>query len=196
MKTLRLTIWGGAAVFAALLVILLWQAQSNQKIAALDIGVPFSLDSSNGGVITSDSLKGKPYAVFFGFTHCPVVCPTTLYEMNSTLEKLGSKGRDLRFFFVSVDPERDTREFLADYLSNFDSRIEGLIPKLAELPALAKGFRAFYEKVPISDGSYTMNHTATIFLFDATGAFSGTIAFDEAPELRVAKLKQLLSADR
>ena len=196
MKTIRLAIWGVAAVFAALLAFLLWQAQSSQKFAALDIGMPFSLASSKGGVVTSESLKGKPYAMFFGFTHCPVICPTTLYEMNSALTTLGDEAKDLRMFFVTVDPERDTADFLATYVGNFDPRIEGLIPKIEELPALAKAFRVFYEKVPNSDGSYTMNHTATIFLFDAAGAFAGTIAFDEDPTLRLEKLRRLVKAAR
>ena len=196
MKTLRLAIWGVAAVFAALLAFLLWQAQSGQKFAVLDIGMPFSLASSKGGVVTSESLKGKPYAMFFGFTHCPVICPTTLYEMNNALTTLGEEAKDLRMFFVTVDPERDTADFLATYLGNFDPRIEGLIPKIEELPALAKAYRVFYEKVPNSDGSYTMNHTATIFLFDAKGQFSGTIAYDENPKMRVEKLRRLITASR
>lgn len=192
MKTLRLAIWGVVAVFAALLAFLLWQAQSGQRIGVLDIGAPFALASSKGGVVTSESLKGKPYAMFFGFTHCPVICPTSLADMNAALTELGDEGKDLRIFFVTVDPERDTVDFLSTYVGNFDPRIEGLIPKLEELPALAKAFRVFYEKVPTSDGSYTMNHTATTFLFDRAGTFAGTIAYEEDPKLRLAKLRRIV----
>lgn len=196
MKALRLAIWGVVAAFAALLSFLLWQAQSGHKIAALDIGGPFALASSKGGVVTSESLKGKPYVMFFGFTHCPVICPTSLADMNAALTELGDDGKEFRIFFVTVDPERDTVDFLATYVGNFDQRIEGLIPKPEELPALAKAFRVFYEKVPTSDGSYTMNHTATTFLFDGNGQFAGTIAFEEDPKLRVAKLRRLVAVAR
>ena len=105
---------------------------------------------------------------------------------------LGDDAKDFRLFFVTVDPERDTREFVADYLSNFDPRMEGLIPTVAELPALAKAFRVFYQKVPTSDGSYTMDHTATVFLFNRDGNFAGTLAFDEDPKTRATKLQRLV----
>jgi protein SCO1/2 len=191
MRSLRITLWGVVAVFAALLAYLYWNGQTANKTAGLDIGMPFTLASSKGGTVSSDSLKGTPYAMFFGFTHCPVICPTTLYEMDAAFKALGDDGKDLRMFFVSVDPERDTQAFLANYIANFDPRIEGLIPTTEELPALAKAFRVFYRKVPSSDGSYTMDHTATVFLFDRNGEFAGTLAFDEDPKMRVAKLKRL-----
>lgn len=191
MKTLRLTLWGAAAVLAALLAYYAWLPQGGQRLAALDIGSPFTLASSKGGTVTSESLKGTPYAMFFGFTHCPVVCPTTLYEMDTALKALGNDGKDIRMFFVTVDPEQDTQAFMADYVANFDPRIEGLIPTIAELPALAKAYRVFYQKVPTSDGGYTMDHTATVFLFDREGKFAGTIAFDEDPKTRVEKLRKL-----
>ena len=177
---------------AALSAFLWWQMQPVRNTGTLDIGAPFTLASSKGGTVSSESLKGTPYAMFFGFTHCPMVCPTTLTEMQAAFAALGDVGKDLRMFFVSVDPERDTAQYLADYLTNFDPRIEGLVPTVAELPGIAKAFRVFYQKVPTSDGSYTMDHTATVFLFDRAGKFAGTIAFDEDPKLRVAKLKRLV----
>jgi protein SCO1 len=192
MKKLNIMLWGAVAVFAALLSYFVWQSQSGgSKLAALDIGAPFTLASSKGGTLSSDSLKGTPYAMFFGFTHCPVICPTTLYEMDTAFKALGDDGKELRMFFVSVDPEQDTQAFMANYIANFDPRIEGLIPTLEQLPGLAKSFRVFYEKVPTSDGGYTMNHTATIFLFNREGKFAGTIAFDEDPKIRVEKLRRL-----
>lgn len=191
MKGLRFALWGAVAVFAALLGYFTWQQQSSPSTGALDIGMPFTLASSKGGTLSSESLKGTPYAMFFGFTHCPVICPTTLYELDTALKALGDDGKDFRMFFVSVDPEQDTQAFMADYIANFDGRIEGLIPTPEQLPGLAKAYRVFYEKVPTSDGGYTMNHTATVFLFDRTGAFAGTIAFDEDPKMRVEKLRRL-----
>jgi protein SCO1/2 len=159
---------------------------------AVEIGGPFTLASSRGGTVLSADLAGKPYAVFFGFTHCPEVCPTTLYELSGSLEKLGNAASGMRVFFITVDPERDTVESLRDYLASFDPRIEGLVPTLADLPRLASDFRVYYTKSPTSDGSYTMDHTASIFLFDAAGRFSGTLAYGEATVLREAKLRRLL----
>lgn len=165
-----------------------------RPILMADIGGPFVLASSKGGTLDSASLAGHPYAVFFGYTHCPEVCPTTLYEMSSTLDRLGAAAKDFRVFFITVDPERDTAALLADYLSNFDPRIEGLVPTPAELQSLASNFRIYYARQPDSSGGYTMDHTAMVFLMGADGKFSGTIAFGEAAEMREAKLRRLLAA--
>lgn len=158
----------------------------------VEIGGPFVLASSKGGEVSSESLKGKPYAVFFGFTHCPEICPTTLYEISSALTKLGDDAKDFRVFFITVDPERDTLPAMKDYIANFDPRIEALVPTPEQLQKLARDFRIYFAKSPTSDGSYTMDHTASIFLMNADGAFAGTIAFGEAPEMRDAKLRRLL----
>ena len=139
------------------------------------------------------ALKGKPYGVFFGFTRCPVVCPTSLMDMTAAYEKIGGKAQDFKLYFITVDPERDTAEFLKNYLESFHPNIIGLVPTVEELRKVASDFRAFYEKVPTSDGSYTMNHTASVFLFDKTGKFSGTIAFEEAEATRIGKIERLLA---
>ena len=161
--------------------------------ATFDIGGPFVLASARGGTVDSGALAGKPYAVFFGFTHCPEVCPTTLYEMSNSLAALGDAAKDMRVFFITVDPARDTVAAMKDYVANFDPRIEALVPTEEQLAQLASDFRVYYNKVPTSDGGYTMDHTATIFLFGRDGRFVGTIAYDEAPEMRQAKLKRLVS---
>lgn len=160
--------------------------------SVLSIGGPFVLASARGGSVDSRTLAGKPYAVFFGFTHCPEVCPTTLYEMSNDLAALGDAAKDFRVFFITVDPARDTLETMKDYVSNFDPRIEALVPTEAQLQQLASDFRVYYAKVPTSDGGYTMDHTATIFLFDRSGQFAGTLAYDEAAQTKQAKLKRLL----
>ncbi len=182
---------GIAAAVAILAGALLFKPGPESR-PAVEIGGPFRLASSKGGEVDSKDLRGKPYAMFFGFTHCPEVCPTTLYEMSGTLAKLGEEAKDFRVFFVTVDPERDTVAAMKDYIANFDPRIESLVPTEAQLPKLASDFRVFYAKVPTSDGGYTMDHTATTFLFDAQGQFAGTIAFGEAAETREAKLRKLL----
>lgn len=160
--------------------------------SALAIGGPFHLASARGGDVDSKDLAGKPYAIFFGYTHCPEVCPTTLYEMSQLLVKLGDAGRDFRVFFITVDPERDTAAGMADYISNFDPRIEALVPTLEQLPQLASDFRVYYAKQPTSDGGYSMDHTASTFLFDRKGEFAGTLAFGEAAEMREAKVRRLV----
>jgi protein SCO1/2 len=161
--------------------------------SVFDIGGPFVLASARGGELDSKSLSGRPYAVFFGFTHCPEVCPTTLYEMSSSLAALDGAAKDFRVFFITVDPDRDTLGAMKDYVANFDPRIEALVPTQDQLKQLASDFRIYYARVPTSDGSYTMDHTASIFLFDSSGRFSGTISYDEAPEMRLAKLRKLLA---
>jgi protein SCO1/2 len=131
--------------------------------------------------------------VFFGFTHCPEVCPTALYEMSTMLAKLGEDAKRFRVFFITVDPERDTVAMMKDYMANFDPRIEGLVPAPEQLQKLAAGFRVYYAKVPTSGGGYTMDHTASVFLMDADGRFAGTLAYGEEASTREAKLRKLLA---
>lgn len=195
MKILRILAWAMVAAVIGL-VGLSWLGFNplKERAAAIaDIGGPFTLASTRGGSLESKTLAGRPFAIFFGFTHCPEVCPTALYDMSSMLEKLGDEAKDFRVFFVTVDPERDTVETLKDYVSNFDPRIEGLVPTPEQLPKLASDFRIYYAKVPTSDGSYTMDHTALVFLMDRDGRFAGAIAFEEAAEMREAKLRKLLA---
>ena len=161
-------------------------------VSVADIGGPFRLASANGGVVDSEDLAGKPFAVFFGFTRCPEVCPTTMAEMSAALTELGDQGKDLRVFFVTVDPERDTAAFLKDYLSSFDPRIEALVPTAEELAAMARNFRAYYAKSPTSDGGYTMDHTATVFLMNRQGKLASTISYGEEQASRMAKLRKLV----
>ncbi|SHE77473.1 protein SCO1/2 [Kaistia soli DSM 19436] len=163
-------------------------APSAPRIA---IGGPIDLTAEDGRRFTNADLGGKPFAVFFGFTRCPNVCPTTLSDLTLDLEQLGPLADKLKVLFVSVDPERDTPETLKEYLSAFDPRITGLSGTPAEIASLAKDYRVFYEKVPTEGGDYTMNHTATVYLMDGKGGFTGTISLEEEQPVRVAKLKQL-----
>lgn len=160
--------------------------------AVFEIGGPFVLASARGGIVDSNTLQGKPYAVFFGFTHCPEVCPTTLNDMSNSLVALGDAAKDFRVFFITVDPARDTVAAMKDYVSNFDPRIDALVPTEEQLKQLVSDFRVYYAKVPTSDGGYTMDHTASTFLFDRGGKLAGTLAYDEAEDARQAKLKRLL----
>ena len=166
--------------------------RGTRSSSVFDIGGPFVLASAKGGTVDSATLAGKPYAVFFGFTHCPEVCPTTLYDMSTSLAALGDAGKDFRVFFITVDPARDTLPAMKDYVSNFDPRIEALVPTEDQLKQLASEFRVYYAKVPTSDGSYTMDHTASVFLFGRDGRFSGTLSYDEAADMKRSKLKRLI----
>ncbi len=181
---------GVAAVLAA---ILLWNQLWRDAPSLVSIGGPFRLASANGGIVDTEELHGHPYGVFFGFTHCPEVCPTTLYEMDATLTQLGAEARDFRLFFITVDPERDTAELLKGYVGSFDKRMEGLVPTPDELKAVAKSFRVYYDKQPTSDGSYTMSHTAMIYLMDRNGQFATVIPYGDTAEGRLEKMKKLMA---
>jgi protein SCO1/2 len=156
--------------------------------------VSFRFASSNGGYVDSKELKGKPYGLFFGFAHCPDICPTTLSEVSKTLSELGPAAKDFRMFFVTVDPERDTAPMLEQYMANFDPRIEALVPTFDELAQISKTFDATYKKIPTSDGDYTMGHTITVYLMDREGKLHSVTSFGELPEKRLAKVQKLLSS--
>jgi protein SCO1/2 len=175
-----------------LLATLIWLLPGPQgKAARVPIGGPFRLTSHEGKPFTDEDLKGKPFAVFFGFTHCPEVCPTTLYDLTQDLEALGSDADKLRVAFITVDPAQDTPELMKTYLSSFDPRIVGLTGTEAEIDAVAKAYKIYYRKVP-TDSGYTMDHTASIFLMDSRGDFYATSNFQESEEVRRSKLKQLI----
>lgn len=131
--------------------------------------------------------------VFFGFSYCPDVCPTTLLDIADWLEALGADADRLTVALITVDPERDTPEVLADYISNFDPRIIGLTGSLRETARAAAGFRVSFEKVLAGDGDYTMNHTAGVFLFYANGQFASIIDFHEDRRFAVPKLRRIFA---
>jgi protein SCO1/2 len=154
-------------------------------------GAPFALTDQAGQPITEAALRGHPSAVFFGFTHCPEVCPTTLFEMAGWLNTLGDEGKDIKAYFISIDPERDTPEIMKTYISNFSDRIVGITGEPAKVEAMAKAFGIYAKKVPTEDGDYTMDHTASVLLLNAKGDFAGTIAYGESSSNAIAKLKRL-----
>lgn len=197
-KKIRIITWALIGVLMSFLAynFISGELDGNTPVIANEqskIGSPFSVSATNGNRLTDEELIGKPWIIFFGFTYCPDVCPTTLYEITQWLEELGTQSKELQALFVTVDPERDTISSMKEYLSAFDNRIIGLRPTLGELPEFAKTFKIFYKKVPNADGSdYTMDHTAAVLLFDRTGRFVSTIDYHENPETAVDKLKLLL----
>ena len=154
-------------------------------------GAAFTLVDQKGQPITEAAFRGHPSAVFFGFTHCPEVCPTTLFELDGWLKQLGDEGKDIKAYFVTVDPERDTPEMMNTYVSNVSDRITGITGDPDKVAAMAKSFHIYSRKVPLDGGDYTMDHTASVLLLNGKGDFFGTIAYGESGDTAVAKLKRL-----
>src|SRR5262245_1883988 len=140
---------------------------------------PFNLIDQHDNKVTERDMLGRPAVVFFGFTYCPEVCPTTLADMTNWLGALGRDSDRLGVFFVTVDPARDSPDELRKYLSSFDPRIRGLTGTASDIDEMAKAFGIYYKRVEI-EGSYTMEHTASVLLLDAEGRFAGTISYQEA----------------
>jgi protein SCO1/2 len=159
------------------------------------VGGPFTLVNHRGERVTQDTFKGKPTAYFFGFTHCPEVCPTTLFEMTQHLKDLGPDADRLNVVFVTVDPERDTPELLKTYMESFDPRIMALTGTSEEMAVAAKAFRIAYHKVP-TDGGYTMEHTASVIVTDAKGELVTLIDYHENQASALAKLRRAIREDK
>ncbi|MGN6683965.1 MAG: SCO family protein [Devosia sp.] len=156
-------------------------------------GTPFTLSSTKGGEFTQGDLKGTPSLVFFGYTFCPDVCPTTMAESVQWREELGIKPEQLRTIFVTVDPERDTKQVLTEYLAAFDPNIIGLVGDADQTSAAKASFGVFSEKGQADNsGGYLVNHTANVFLIGKDGEFEGTIAYGEDKQSAEAKIKRLI----
>lgn len=162
--------------------------------SALAIGGPFTLVDTHNAVVTQSDFLGKPTAMFFGYTHCPDVCPTTLMDLTGFMKTMGSDADKLNVAFVTIDPARDTPAALADYLSSFDPRIRGLTGTDAQIAVIAKAYHVYYQRVPNAGGDYSMDHTASVFLMNADGGFAGTLSFEEDPKTSLAKLEHLVKA--
>lgn len=155
----------------------------------------FSLTDHEGRPVGPETLTGRASLVFFGFTWCPDVCPTTLSDISGWLDAMGPDAGRLNVVFISVDPERDTVDAMAEYVGYFHPAIRGWTGDPAQIARAAEGFRAAYEKVPTDNGDYTMNHTASVFLFDADGRFVSTIDYHEPREFAVPKIRRALKND-
>lgn len=156
------------------------------------VGGPFRLVDQTGAEVTQAALKGKPSLIFFGFTHCPDVCPTALFEMSEILAALGPDADKAQVFFVSVDPERDTPEALKSYLSSFAPQIRGLTGSPEAVDAIKKEYRVYSRKVPLTGGDYTMDHTAVVYLMDKSGTFVAPFNSKRPPAEAAAELKRYL----
>jgi protein SCO1/2 len=167
-----------------------FSAPSVQGTAA--IGGPFILTDQDGNTVTDRDFRGHPLLVFFGFTHCPDVCPTTLFEVSEIMRALGRDADRVRVAFITVDPERDTPAALKDYLSSFDPRLKALTGDEHAITAVAKAYRVYFKKIPLDKGGYTMDHTAIVYLMDKEGRFVAPFSLKRSAEVAADDLRKRL----
>ncbi|QIK78185.1 SCO family protein [Sphingomonas piscis] len=164
---------------------------SGSAVSALTLGGPFTLTGADGKPFSSQTLSGKPYVIFFGFTHCPDVCPTTLARLVRLRQQLGGDGNTPAILFVSVDPERDGPAEVGKYATLFNAPITGLTGTPAQIAQVKKQFGIFSKKVLDGSGGYSVDHTATALLFGSDGKFVATIAPEEPDSSALDKLKRI-----
>ena len=175
------------------LLVMLWAVGGVRGVTSpAAIGGPFQLTDQSGAVVTDKNLQGKPSLIFFGFTHCPDVCPTALFEMSEILRAMGKDADRVNAYFISVDPERDSKEAIKDYLSSFDPHLKGLTGDPEAIAKVLSAYRVYAKKVPLKDGDYTMDHTALTYLMDRDGRFVAPFNLNRKPEEAAADLKKYL----
>ena len=155
------------------------------------VGGPFRLVAQDGRTVTDKDFLGRPILVFFGYTHCPDVCPTTMFEVSEALRALGPYAKT-NVLFVTVDPERDTPAVLKEYTSSFDSRVIGLSGDRPSIEAAERAYRVYAKKIPGEKGEYTYDHTALVYLMDKNGRFVGSFNLERKPEEAAAQLRAYL----
>lgn len=201
MRALRYTLWGlvalsvvGLGAFASQAYLNNSSRQALYEESVTAVGGPFELvRSDTGETVTDVDFSDKPKAIFFGFTFCPDVCPTTLFELATYLERLGENANNIHAIMVTVDPERDTPEFLNEYVGAFSDRILGLTGTRENIDQAIENYRVYARRVELDDGDYTMDHTASIFLMNEENQLVGTIAYQEDPATALPKLQRLTS---
>jgi len=198
LVTLRAFLWIAVAL-VTIMGLIAWLGDSRHAppaSVASRFGGPFALTAPDGTTISDKTLAGKPYAIFFGFTRCPDVCPTNLARMARLRQKLGADGMKFAIVFVSVDPGHDSRDGIGKYVALFNTPIIGLTGTPAQLAGIQKGFGVYVKRVPLDaakpDGDYTIDHTAATYLMTADGTLQSIIAHEEADEMALAKLKRLV----
>ncbi|MCW5695925.1 MAG: SCO family protein [Bauldia sp.] len=218
LRTVRYITWAAVALVLVVAAVLTWRLTGNTNDgpgvatiganltpdgangaqaageAAVTIGGPFALVDDTGAPITEAAFTGQPSMIFFGFTHCPDVCPTSLAEAGVWLDALGEEGDAISVFFVTVDPERDTVAAMSAYLSVFDPRITGITGPVDDVHAMLDSYRVVYEKLDTDEnGNYNMQHTASFYLLDAEGNFDGIIGYDEGQDAALQKIRALIA---
>jgi protein SCO1/2 len=175
------------------LLVMLWVTGGVRGVTApAAIGGPFQLTDQSGATFTEKDLQGRPTLIFFGFTHCPDVCPTSLFEISEILRAMGKDADRVNALFISVDPDRDTAAAMKDYLSSFDPHLKGLTGDAASVQKVITEYRVYAKKVPLKEGDYTMDHTALIYLMDRDGKFVAPFNLNRKPEEAASDLKRYL----
>ncbi len=197
LQRLRWVLWGVTGGVLVALLAVWWWAQTQSAVTVMEsgraaIGGPFALVDGDGNTVTDADFRGRPFVVFFGFTHCPDICPTTLWEMTTWIERLGDDADAAHFAFVTVDPERDTPEVMRAYVDSFTDRIVPLTGSPAQVEAMLRTYRVFARKVSLDDGDYTVDHSTMVYLMDRDGAYVSHITHGEDPERAVARLRDLV----
>jgi protein SCO1/2 len=178
-----------AAVLVATFAYLLTTMRPGAPTASL-IGGPFKLTDGDGHPVTDADMKGEPFLVFFGYTHCPDICPATLAEISDVLAKM--PGKPIKALFITIDPERDGAAAMKDYVSNFDSRVIGLTGDRAAIDEVEHAYRVYARKAPQPNGDYTMDHSAIVYLMDSKGRFVEAFNLDRKPEESARELETYL----
>ena len=194
LARLRLLLWVIVGAVAIGTVALIWRQSEPRQAESAPLGTiggPFTLTGTDGKPFASASLNGKPAAMFFGFTHCPDVCPTTLARLARLRKQLGQGHDALSIVFVSVDPERDTPAEVGNYLQLFETPVVGLTGSPAQIERVKKQFGIFSRKVEQPGGGYSVDHTAAVILLDKNGQFVATLSPEEGDQVALDKLKRI-----
>lgn len=205
LKTIRIVAWAAVAVTGVLAVTLAigwWKVDGPGRrdlSGGVEIkGVPqiggaFTLVDHTGRSVSEKDFLGRPALVFFGFTNCPEVCPTTLFELTNRMKTLGPPADQLQVLFITADPERDTPEQLGLYLQSFDPRIVGLSGSREQIDRAIAAYKVVARKSPLEGGGYNVDHTASVFMMDSKGRFAGLIDYHENEQMALAKMRRLLA---
>jgi protein SCO1/2 len=194
LTRLRLILWLIVGTVALGMVALIWRHSEQKQTTSTALGTiggPFTLTGADGKPFASAKLNGRPAAIFFGFTHCPDVCPTTLARLVKLRRQLGQGDEAVSIVFVSVDPERDTPAEVGNYLQLFDTPVVGLTGTPAQIEQVKKQFGVYSRKVEQPGGGYSVDHTASVILLDKNGQFVATLSPEEGNEVALDKLKRL-----
>ena len=194
LARLRQMLWVIVGIAALAMVALIWRQSERQQPASTSLGTmggPFTLTGADGKPFASSKLNGRPAAIFFGFTHCPDVCPTTLARLTKLRRQLGQGDEALSIVFISVDPERDTPAEVANYMSLYETPIVGLTGTAAQIEKVKKQFGIFSRKVEQPGGGYSVDHTASVILLDKNGQFVATLSPEEGDQVALEKLKRI-----
>lgn len=197
MNSRLLTILGGVAVAALAMgagyTLRQVTGPGVPGVVATDLGQPFELVDHTGAPITQAAFEGRASLLFFGFTHCPEICPTTVYDINTWLTELEVSPEDIHAYFVTVDPERDTPEFLSDYLTAQSDHVTGITGEPEAVWEMARSWRVYWAKRPLGEGDYTVDHYTGLFVLNDRGQMIELIKYGEEPESAKAKIQTAIA---